>query len=562
MHRTFCTSRKRYSQSLEGIWDFAPDPDDRGISEGWYLRFPQERHPMWVPGVWNTLRPFLNYEGPAWLRCRFVTPACRAMLVRFSAVTHQANVWLDGEPLGEHYGGFLPFSFVAPEPQAGEHELIVRVDNTHDAHYTIPSDNLDWFRYGGIPRPVSVELLQGPVYIEALRLTPLLNGEQAALNVRAELISLSNRPEEQRWTLWMDNERLRTDVLTLEPGEAQVLMFGVEMDAVERWSPDHPRLYTIRLELPGDDAIERTGFREVRVQGTRVLLNGEPLRIVGVNRHEDHPDWGFALPEHLMLRDLALLQEWGGNAIRGSHYPNDQRFLDLCDERGILFMEEIPLWGYTAAQLGHDILADRAAAMAWAMADRDVNHPCIWAWSVLNECATDTLEGEALVSRLVESVREVDRTRPITYASDRGLNDRCFDLVDFVCLNAYYGWYSHDLTWPQFLDRMRQRIGAKPMLVTEFGAGAIYGWRTTEPGVLWSEEYQADLLVNCISHFMARDDLVGFYVWQFFDTRTDGGAGKRRALGRPRNYNNKGLLNEYRHPKLAYHRTRELLARR
>ncbi len=561
MHRTFRTSHKRPGQSLEGRWDFAPDPDDRGIAEGWYEDYPNDCYPMWVPGVWNTLRPFLNYEGPAWLRCRFVSQPCRAMLVRFAAVTHQANVWLDGEPLGEHYGGFLPFSFVALDPEPGEHELIVRVDNTHDAHYTIPSDNLDWFRYGGIPRPVSVDFLEGAAYIESLRLTPIVKGEQAALNVRAELVSLSDQTEALPWTLWMGEERLRTGTVTLEPAEAQVLMFGVELAQVERWSPQNPHLYSVRLELKEDDLIERTGFCEVRLEGERILLNGEPLRIVGVNRHEDHPDWGLALPEHLMLRDLALLRDWGGNAIRGAHYPNDQRFLDLCDEQGILFMEEIPLWGYTAAQLDHDILVDRAAAMVWAMVDRDVNHPCIWAWSVLNECATDTLEGETVVSCLVETVREVDRTRPITYASNRGLNDRCFDLVDFVCLNAYYGWYTDELTWPQFLDRMRERIGHKPMLVTEFGAGGIYGWRTTEPGVLWSEEYQAELLRDCLSLFWERPDLVGFYIWQFFDTRTDRGADNLRALRRPRSYNNKGLLNEYRQPKLAYHLTRELLAK-
>ncbi len=562
MHRTFLTSHKRQCQSLDGVWDLVPDPEDRGLQEEWYQAFPEEHYAMWVPGVWNTLRPLLNYEGPAWLRCRFSIETCSAMAIRFSAVTQQANIWLDGEPVCEHYGGFLPFSVVIPEPDAGEHELVVRVDNTHDGHYTIPSNNLDWFRYGGIPRPVFVELFQGPVYIQSLRLTPVCRNDEAALNVRAELISLADDPEERHWTLWIDDERVRSGEVTMEPGQAEVLMFGVALGAMERWSPDNPRLYTVRLELEDDDLIDRTGFCEVRVQGDRVLLNGEPLQIVGVNRHEDHPDWGCALPEHLMLRDLDLVQEWGANAIRGSHYPNDQRFLDLCDERGILFMEEIPLWGYTSQQLSHEILVDRAAAMTWAMVDRDVNHPCIWAWSVLNECATDTLEGELLVSRLVETVRDVDRSRPVTYATNRGARDRCLDLVDLVCLNAYHGWYTDDETWPQFLNRMRSLIGRKPMLVSEFGAGGIYGWRTLEEGVVWSEEHQAELVTDAMAHFLERDDLLGFYVWQLFDTRTDKGPDNRRALMRPRNYNNKGLLNEYRQPKLAYYRTKELLAQR
>lgn len=561
-HRTFRTSTKRQSQSLQGIWELAPDPEDRGVAESWFQVFPSAPHTMWVPGVWNTVRPLLNYQGPAWLRCRFTAPACRAMAIRFAAVTHQANVWLDGEPLGEHYGSYLPFGFVAFEPSEGAHELVVRIDNTHDAVSTIPSDNLDWFRYGGIPRPVWIEILQGAAYVDSLRLTPRLNGGRAALNVRAELISLADATENRRWTLWIDERPVRSGEVALQPYEAHVLMFGLDVGQVEPWSPENPRLYTVRLDLGDDDLVERTGFTDIRVRGQQVTLNGRPLEIVGVNRHEDHPDWGAALPEHLMLRDLWLLQDWGGNAIRGAHYPNDQRFLDLCDERGILFMEEIPLWGFTAEQLARDIVADRAAAMIWAMVERDVNHPCIWAWSVLNECATDTLEGQLLVSRLVETVREVDRTRPVTFASNRGDKDLCLDLVDLVCLNAYHGWYTDDQTWPQFLNRMRALVGDKPMLVSEFGAGAVYGWHALEEGVIWSEEYQAQLVEDCMAHFIERNDLVGFYVWQFFDTRTDRGAHNRRALARPRNYNNKGLLNEYRQPKLAYHRTRDLLRRR
>jgi beta-glucuronidase len=392
-----------------------------------------------------------------------------------------------------------------------------------------------------------------------LRVNPVLTDGQAALNVRAEIVSLLSQARTFTWTLWLDDLPARVGTTTLAAGDSEVLMFGQTLDAVEPWSPERPRLYTVRLELEEDDLIERTGFREVRVVGDRVLLNGERLRVRGVNRHEDHPDWGFAVPEHLMLRDLELLREWGGNAVRGAHYPNDERFLDLCDEMGILFMEEIPLWGFRSEQLAADVISDRATAMVWAMVERDVNHPSIWAWSVMNECATDTAVGRAMVSQLVNTVREIDRTRPVTFASDRPLADQCLDLVDIVCVNAYPGWYVHNTTWEELLDQVRARVGAKPVLVSEFGAGAVYGWRTTEEGVVWSEEHQAHLVAEAMAHFCGRQDLVGFYVWQFFDVRTDRGTDGMRALGRPRNYNNKGLLNEYRQPKLAFYQTRDML---
>ena len=219
------------------------------------------------------------------------------------------------------------------------------------------------------------------------------------------------------------------------------------------------------------------------------------------------------------------------------------------------------MWQFDRNQLSQDIICDRASAMLWAMVERDANHPAIWAWSVLNECDTHTSEGRSAVGRFVQTIRELDTTRPVTFASHHGLDDVCHDLADLFCVNAYYGWYLHDLTWEQFLDRVRTRIGDKPMIVTEFGAGALYGWRASEQPVIWSEEYQRDLLAGCIDHFDSRQDLAGYYVWQFCDTRTDKGDDGRRALMRPRYMNNKGLVDEFRRRKLAFGSVRERMRR-
>jgi len=555
MHRAFATTTRRQQTYLDGLWDFCPDPADRGFAEEWYARFPSPARKLWVPGVWNTIPPFLYYEGPAWYRTHFSLGPCEAAVIHFGSVTHQANVWLDGEPLGEHYGGFLPFSFTVLGPKAGEHELVVRVDNTHDMTTTIPSASLDWFRYGGITRPVWVEPLCQPGYIASMRLTPSVERGVPTLHVRAELVNVREESIRGEWRFYADGTLMRSDRVSLQAFGSEVLLFAVELPGVALWSPDQPNLHVARLEFMGDDLIERTGFRDISVVGQEVFLNGERLRIRGVNRHEDHPDWGFALPVHLMVKDLAILQDLGVNALRGAHYPNDPRLLDLCDEKGILFMEEIPLWGFSSEQLRLDILADRAAAMLWAMIERDISHPCIWAWSLLNECATDTPEGRLVVEQLVQTARELDPTRPLTFASNRGTADICFDLVDIVSVNAYHGWYRHDMTWADFLDQMRAYAGDKPLLITEFGAGGIYGCHALDEGVLWSEEYQAKALTDALEAFATREDLLGYYVWQFCDTRTD----PSRALGRPRSYNNKGLLNEYRLPKLAYHALKKWL---
>lgn len=566
MHRGFVTSTTRQCVPLDGFWDLVFDPSDMGVNQAWFARFPPDARRMWVPGVWNTLRGCLNYEGVAWLRRRFSLGPCSAAVLHFGAVTHQANVWLDGEPLGEHYGGWLPFSFLLPEIKPGEHELVVRVDNTHDMATTIPSASLDWCRYGGISRPVWVEELAGPGYINSLRLHASLDATATdghsivtgLLHVHAELLNLSEHLLNGNYALLADDQPLKSGPLQIDAGDTETLELTCRIDDVRLWSPAQPHLYSVRLTYAGDDLVERTGFREIRLDGHQVLLNGVPLRMRGVNRHEDHPDWGFALPDHLMLRDLELVRDLGFNAIRGAQNPNDPRFLDMCDEQGLLFMEEIPLWGFKPEQLGQDIIASRASAMLWAMIERDVAHPCIWAWSVLNECATDSSEGQAVVAQLVSTAREADPSRPVTYASHKGSSDICLDLVDLVSVNAYYGWYVHNLTWPEFLDRMRAKVGDKPLIVTEFGAAGLYGCHSLEEDVMWSEEYQRKVLTGCVEILRSREDLAGFYVWQFCDTRSDRGL---RALTRARSYNNKGLLDEYRRPKLAYYALRELLAR-
>ncbi|MCE5257715.1 MAG: hypothetical protein LLG44_01465 [Chloroflexi bacterium] len=556
MHRTFMTTTTRHQTYLDGYWDFVIDPNDIGVDESWYQSFPEHSQQVWVPGVWNTVRGYMNYEGAAWFRTRFDTRTCSALLVQFSAATHLANVWMDGELLGEHYGSFLPFSFLVPQPETGSHELVVRVDNTHDLIGTIPSARLDWFKYGGIIRPVWVEEICGSGYISSYKLTADVRGGRCILQTTIELQNLYDKTLDSACAVLLDGAEIHTEPVHLNAGDSLALKFDSSLANCSQWSPDHPSLHQVELCFAQDNLIERVGFRHLQIEDGAVLLNGQPLALRGVHRHDDHPEWGFAVPAPIILSDLDLVQDLGLNALRTAHYPSDQRLLDLCDERGIMVIEEIPLSNFSAEQLAIDIITDRASAMLWAMIQRDVNHPSIWAWSLLNECDTSSAEGYSTVECLAATAREADSSRPITYASRDALQDISFDLVDFVTVNAFFGWYSFDFTWPAFLDRIRMRIGSKPLLVGEFGAEGLYGCRTLEDDVMWSEEYQRKVVCECADQLMARSDLVGFYIWQFCDSRTDSGI---NALSRPRCYNNKGLLDEYRRPKLVYYALRDLL---
>ena len=235
MHRRFCTAPCRSQQYLDGFWDAVFDPDDVGLQQGWYETFPSNSMQIWVPGVWNTRAGRLNYEGAVWYRRQFVLDECRAARLDFFGVTHQANVWLDGEPLGDHYGGFLPFSFDLLDPSPGLHEVIVRVDNTHDMNNTIPSSHLDWFRYGGIFRPVLVEQMQSEAIVSTLRLIPDLDGGTGRLAVRAQIENLLPRPLTAEWSISIDGEPVRQDAVRIEARGEAVVRFALDVPEVESW---------------------------------------------------------------------------------------------------------------------------------------------------------------------------------------------------------------------------------------------------------------------------------------------------------------------------------------
>ena len=155
MNRLFTRSTTITCQSLDKIWDFCTDPDNRGNIEKWYDHFPENYMKMNVPSCWNTTLGLFRYEGIAWYRTEFET-ASEDVYINFESVCHECDLYVDGRHYGNHYGGQLEFGFDVPCIGAGKHEMVVRVDNTVDMAMTIPHSCSDWYNYGGICRTVSV----------------------------------------------------------------------------------------------------------------------------------------------------------------------------------------------------------------------------------------------------------------------------------------------------------------------------------------------------------------------------------------------------------------------
>ena len=474
----------------------------------------------------------------------------------------ECEVWFDGDYIGSHYGGFSEFSFIIPDVKAGEHRLILMVDNRFDEH-SIPQKRVDWYHYGGIIRDVEAERLIGiSVINHRLEYTLSNDMKTAEACTKIELYNSENKPVTSKISYTVGDFLVLDKTITLTAHESTVVLSDkISIGEIELWDINSPRLYTVKIETDTDDLYDRVGFRQVEISRRGVVLNGKTIEIRGVNRHEEHAEFGFAFPPSLMKRDIDIIVDMGCNAIRGSHYPPSQRFIDMVDERGLLYWCEIPIWGwgFSTEALADPTVIERGAEMHREMLRYYYNHPSIIIWGMHNEIHTECEVSLPLTKKYYDILKSDGGNRIVTYATDKPLRDLCLEFCDIIAINTYYGWYEGDMhEWEKFLEKFRKRrteIGMehKPVIISEFGAAALYGHHTFD-GIHWTEEYQAKVLEHALELFHKDAMCCGFYVWQFCDIRTCLEAGLNRARG----FNNKGILNEHRKPKAAYYKVREL----
>jgi len=565
MLRTFQEHMVRRTELLDGQWEFQIDPQNVGIKEKWYERFSQTATTSFVPSCWNNDLPFFEYEGVAWYRKRIHIESDQPVKLIFHAVLGHADVFLDGKHLGYHYGGYTPFHFIVPELKAGDHELIVRTDSTLD-RLTIPTEQVDWFHYGGIIRSVELQYLP-QLYIEQIKIDYELAGNDADLSVKVKLRSLAKKSITTELSLHEadQNQELYRQPITVEAGEIYSCTIPLKWQAVRLWNVGVPELYRIQVRTKEDDKVERIGFRKIETKDHRILINGEPVYLKGVNRHEEHPEWGFAFPEKLMHKDLAIIKELGCNSVRGAHYPQSPYWLDLLDEHGLVFWSEIPMWGAFLPNdtVKEELFQQRALTMLEEMVHTHYHHPSVIFWSVHNEIDSRTVDAYHMTEKLVNLVRSLDNSRLVTFATMHPLEDVLLPLFDVIGINKYYGWYEGKTE--QFKDMLEQfhkraeamGAGDRPVLMTEFGGAGIAGDVGWEPR-LFSEDYQAQIVTEALEIFRNDHKIGGTYIWQFADVRGQLKSESTILRDRARSFNNKGLVNEYRKPKQSFREVRRI----
>ncbi|WP_379155787.1 glycoside hydrolase family 2 protein [Paenibacillus sp. sgz5001063] len=552
MERLFRTHYVRFSEELEGLWDFAPldssaiDPSSAIYS----YRLP-------VPGCWEQHPDFASYRGKGVYRRFIKVNADGALRLTFKGVSHTAKVYLDGTLIAEHYNAYTAFTALIPEVSQGIHELTLLVDNSFSEASSLHVPN-DYYTYGGLIRPVIMELLSGS-FIEQVKFRPYLGNDGWNAEISVILSNPLSQGQEVNVTGTLDGYQMAFGRVWMGPGVSVSLSKEYSFPKVKSWSCDAPNLYELVVHLytgdeaASDDLYERVGFRTVAVKDETILLNGEPVVLCGFNRHEDHPMAGAALPVSLMIRDLELIRDMNANTVRTSHYPNDERFLDLCDEFGLLVWEENHARGLSIEQMRNPNFIHQCEQVNREMVEQHFNHPSIIIWAVLNECASDLEEGRVHYQRQLEQIRSLDSSRPLTFASHQRERELCFDLADIVSFNLYPGWYT-DEDPGALCDEARkwadQNGGlGKPMIMSEFGADGYYGLRDPLE-VRGTEERQALIIEQNLAAYVGKPYLSGMLIWQFSDCRVT--EGTDWLITRAGTQNSKGIVDRYRRPKLAY----------
>ncbi len=557
MFRRFQVHDLRQSWELDGVWDFVflgdVDPDVVDVRTIAFDDEDQAAHHMAVPGCFDATPAYAGQRGLVAYRTHLVLRDDTPHRLVFNSVHHWCRVYVDGACLGEHVGGFTRFNVDITDHAPGDVELVVLVDNRFNAERCpLHLPYFDWYHYGGITRPVILQRL-GPLWIDRLTVRTLcLDPPTLQVDLAYNALEL---PGDTELTITLDGARVLEETLNLTE-KAGHLTRELEVPDAALWSPSEPNLHLLHVQLGRDDARERVGIRQIAVEGQDILINGTPTRLLGVCRHEAHPQFGSALPEALIVADVQQLRDLGCNFVRGSHYPQDERFLDLCDEAGICVWNESIGWQHTAEHLTDPHFMDAQKAHIEEMVAMSENHAAVIMWGILNESHSNDPECRPAYESLLGTLRTLDASRPVTYACNHPYNDVCLDLVDIVAINCYPGWYVGDIeNIPTYLDHIVEHLDAhgqanKPLIISEIGAGAIYGWRDMNE-TRWSEPYQVKLLDTVIRHlFQDRERYAGLSIWQFCDCRCS--EQTRRILGRPRGFNNKGLVDEYRRPKLVY----------
>lgn len=538
-----------------------------------------------IPHTWNSdaYTDKAYYRGIGWYRKNIYLSdeyKDKQLFVRFDAANTVAFVYVNGNMVGEHRGGYTSFTFdITPYCFIGKENLIaVKVDNSLT---DVPPVSGDFTFFGGIYR--DAWLISTPkqhfdlsdfgsngVFID----TKEVSESSALYTIRGAIKNDESRVKkvEVVYTIKDPQGRItKTDknIVSIQPNEKRDFSYSGKVENPQLWSPENPNLYAIETAIYDlnskkvlDKINNNIGFRWYRFDGKEgFFLNGKSYKLSGMCRHQDQKPIGNALTDEMHRRDMQMIKEMGINFIRISHYPQDDAILELCDKLGILAWEEIPIIDIVPEDANYPINCEN---MLKEMIRQHYNHPSIIMWGYMNEILLVTqrrFKGDdlkvatdralALANRLEKVLKEEDKFRPsvMAFHGSDSYNKAGFnDIVDIVGWNLYQGWYSDGFTgFEEFLQEQQKQHPDNPKIVSEYGAGSDKRIHTLSPKRFdFSMEYQQEYIEHYLSVIEKEKYVSGATYWNFIDF---GSALRDESMPR---INNKGLVYSDRTPKDVY----------
>ncbi len=565
----------RASISLNGDWKYIVDPYENGFYNYRYQPFENQDNPgkgafftnakradkadlveydfdkmedLKIPGDWNSQEEKLfYYEGTVWLKKSFEykrTAKGKRVFLYFGAANYRSDVYFNGKKLGAHVGGFTPFQYeVTDHLKVGSNFVVVKVDNKRIKH-EVPTLNTDWWNYGGITRDVKlIETSETFISDYVVQLD-----SNKLINIKVQL----DGPELAKQAVTIDIPALNISksIVTNASGKG---MLSISSENIAYWSPDSPKLYQVKLSTSQDEIEDQIGFRTIDTNGPDILLNGKSIFLKGISIHEESPiTKGRCNSKDDAKQLLKWVKSLGCNYVRLAHYPHNEHMIRLADEMGILVWEEIPVY-WTIAWENEETYINAENQISEVIT-RDQNRASVIIWSMANETPTSEARNHFL-GKLAKFTKDKDPTRLISAALEqhnfqgnknvRTIDDPFAKIADVLSFNQYIGWYDGNIEKCQTIQWNIQEN--KPVIVSEFGAGAKFGLHG-DKDERWTEEYQEYLYQETLKMIDQIDQLRGVSPWILVDFRSP-----RRVLPEIQdNYNRKGLISENGEKKKAF----------
>jgi beta-glucuronidase len=607
-------------QSLNGDWQIIVDPMGAGTPGGFMdytsgirnddgmtlVEYDFETSDkVQVPGDFNTQDERLFfYQGWVWYYKKITKPEIltdEKLHLWFGGVNFSSEIFINGQAVGKHVGGYVPFSFdVTDSLRVGENELIVRVNSSLDTE-SVPTFRTDWWPYGGLIRDVA--LVKTPKHFIRNAKVQLVKGSYDTISVDVSAQGLKNTPV----NISIPELDINVAGQINDKGNASFTFKA----SPELWSPENPKLYQVEIAAGNDTLQDQIGFRQIETRGKQIFLNDQAIKFKGISTHEEPiGEQGVAYSEKQIVKVLEEAKHLGVNFVRAAHYPYSRHLAKAADKLGVMLWEEIPVY-WNISWENPETLAIARDQMQ-RLVQRDWNRSSVVVWSVANETPYSEPRMNFL-ENLITLTRDLDNTRLVSgalignmdafdavalHAAAKGAVDDDFsvdtqnkfktylakqkghipsatdhyhhiiddplgELSDIVSYNQYFGWYysamlhkkigvtqgeMRQVMFKHMADMSISSVYEKPIQISEFGAGAKAGNKGGE-SLLWTEEYQA-MVYRAQTNMLANSPQVqGMTPWILKDFR----AMLRPLSGIQDYYNRKGLIAPDGQRKQAYY---------